>query len=177
MKKSLVLVFLVLIATSVSAGEINVLDFSDTPVIVKDIQKGDLVRFVINGKTHNLILSDILVSKNFIKITLFVEDSPTPSYISLGYNQRLSLDFYKDRVDDMTIVLESLNPDRARLIFRILDEKGMPVSTSNSEQNGSEITGDIVAESGSSPNARTGLIITAAIIIIGLVIAAIFFKK
>lgn len=153
------------------------LDFAKDPVIVKEINEGDLLRFTIDEKTHNLVLKNVREEKNSIEITLFVEDSPTPSYISLGYDQKLLLDFYKDRVDDMVIVLESISQNKARLILRVLDEKGDPVlKDETSVDSDSGITGGVVVET-SPPNKKTGLIIAGAIVLVGLIIVWLFTKK
>jgi len=169
----IVLIFTVLISTVVLAGEIHRLDFNENPVQVKEIKEGDLVEMKVENKTQKLILKNILPSKSMINLALFVEGSDTPSYISMSYNQQMRLDFYKDRVDDMALVLESLSAEKARIIFRTMDEKGNLIDLN---QEVPQITGEEIKDS-NSPNLKTGIIITASIIIVGLILSFIFLRK
>ncbi|MBS3156392.1 hypothetical protein J4413_04165 [Candidatus Woesearchaeota archaeon] len=175
MKKSLILISFLLIVSIVSAGEMITIDFTKTPVVVEEINEGDALRFTINGKTHELLLKEVYESKNYIKAALFVEGAETPAYLSIYYNQKVLIDFYKDGTNDLAIVLESVSNNKARIILRILDETGNPVLESTNVSNA--ITGNVVADEGSSVDAKTGLLITGAIVIIGFVIALIIIKK
>ncbi len=174
MKKILAVIILVsLLSTVVLAGEIHRINLNKNAVEVKEVKEGDLVEMSLGNKTQKIILKKILIDKNIINLALFVEESDTPSYISMGYNQQMRLDFYNDRIDDMTLVLESLSAESARIIFRTMDEKGNLIVIN---QEAPQITGEEIKES-SSPNLKTGIIITTSIIIIGLLISFILLKK
>jgi len=175
MGKKLILIFFVLLTSVVSAGEMITVDFTETPGVVKEINEGDALRFTINEKTHELLLKEVYESSNYIKAALFVEGAETPAYLSIYYNQKVLIDFYKDGTDDLAIVLESVGDNKARIILRMLDESGSPVLESNNASNA--ITGNVVADEGSSVNSKTGLLITGAIVIIGFIIALIIIKK
>ncbi|MBI4159109.1 hypothetical protein HY500_02520 [Candidatus Woesearchaeota archaeon] len=177
MKKVLILIILIsLISPVVLAGEIHRLDLNKNPVEVREIREGDLVEISIGNKTQKIILKKVLFPKNIINLALFIEGSDTPSYISMSYNQQMRLDFYNDKVDDMILVLESLSPEQARIIFRSMDEKGNPVITNQEIGGLSKITGEEV-KGNNAPNLKTGIIIIASIIIVGLIISFIFLKK
>src|SRR3989344_8446481 len=116
-----IFLFIALISTTVLAGEIHRLDFNKNLVQVEEIKEGDLVEMSIGNSTHKLILKNVIAEKSIINVALFVEGTDTPSYISLGYNQKARLDFYNDRKDDMSLVLETISAEKARIIFRTID--------------------------------------------------------
>jgi len=187
MKKLLLSLILVLFAITVTAGEINTLDFSNSPIVVEEVKIGGLIKFTLENKTHEIIAKEISSSGTKIKLRIFVEGSDSPTSINLGYNQQLRLDFYKSGIDDMVIVLESITADGARLIFRLLDEEGniIPTSLENSTINNNssttneivdnQLTGNVISDN-STPSIGKGLLITAIIIITGLIIFSIVKK-
>ena len=172
-----IFLFIALISTTVLAGEIHRLDFNKNLVQVEEIKEGDLVEMSIGNSTHKLILKNVIAEKSIINVALFVEGTDTPSYISLGYNQKARLDFYNDRKDDMSLVLETISAEKARIIFRTIDETENSVTITN-EAETTQISGEVIEETTKdTPNLKTGIIIAACIIIIGLIAAFLFLKK
>ena len=168
--------FIALVSTTVLAGGIHRLDFNKNPIQVEEIKEGDLVEMYVGNSTHKLILKKVITDKSIINVALFVEETDTPSYISLGYNQKARLDFYNDRKDDMSLVLESISTDSARIIFRTIDETENPATINNKET--AQISGEVIKETAKdAPNLKTGIIIVAGIIIVGLIAAFLFLKK
>lgn len=174
-----ILIFIALISTTVLAGEIHRLDFNKNPLQVEEVKEGDLVEMGVGNRTHKLILKRVITDKSIINVALFVEGTDTPTYISLGYNQKARLDFYNDRKDDMSLVLESLSTKNARIIFRTIDETENPlIITNETNKETAQISGEIVKEiTKDTPNLKTGIIIATCIIIIGLIATFLFLKK
>ena len=172
MKKILTLIILIsLLSTIVIAGDIHRIDLNKNPTEVREINEGDLVEISLENKTHKIILKRTITDRNIINVALFVDETDTPSYISLGYNQQARLDFYNDRVDDMVLILESLSEGKARIIFKVFEEKDTVVNPNNPEAYQTD------GKETNAPSLKTGIIISAAIIIIGLILAFIFLKK
>lgn len=170
MKKILTLIILIsLISPIVIAGEIHRINLNENPTESVEMNKGDLVEISLENKTHKAILKKVITDRNLINVALFVDETDTPSYISLGYNQQARLDFYNDGTDDAILILESMSEGKARIIFKVFEEKDSPTKIPEVANSATEET--------DSPSLKTGIIISAVIVIVGLILAFIFLKK
>ena len=164
MKKFITLILtLILFLPLVNAALTNItkVDFINEPVQAYRLYNGDGISFIYNGKEYVVSVDDI--GKTSIRLKSFVyKDNNEKETIYLLLDNRFSnkIDFDIDNYYDLRIELSKLEDDNVVILFEALHELKSGESTKN------KINFDIT----------TGILITAIIVVIGLIIYFIFKK-
>nr|MBI4156519.1 hypothetical protein [Candidatus Woesearchaeota archaeon] len=99
---------------------------------VREYNKDDIVNdkpvvgYQIIDKEEAVMLREIDFSKNLVGLTVFIEGSEVPQYVNINKDNMLKLDFDRDEVDDVFVVLREVNQYGATLMFQKNLEKGQP---------------------------------------------------
>ena len=99
---------------------------------VREYNKEDIVNdkpivgYQIIDKEEAVMLREIDLSKNIVGLTVFIEGSETPQYININKDNMLKLDFDRDEVDDVFVILKDINQYGATLMFQKNLARGSP---------------------------------------------------
>ena len=126
--------FILLSINLVFAGKVHDLDFSKESTIKTTINERDVVRFVVPfreydvdkykegeidyeliEKEHKVMIREVEIDRNFIRLTVFIQDAETPQYLNLGSKNAIRLDFDRDSLEDMILRLSSINDKEVTL--------------------------------------------------------------
>lgn len=125
------------------AGKIYDLDFSDKNIVTAKINERDVARFTLPyreynldkynegvidykliNKEHKVMIREVSKNKDFVKLTVFIQDAETPQYLNLGFKSIIKLDFDRDSLDDLIIRLNKINNNETTLTFEsIIEDK------------------------------------------------------
>lgn len=99
---------------------------------VREYNKEDIVndRSIVNyqivDKEEAVMLREIDFSKNLAGLTVFIEGSEVPQYVKINKDNMLKLDFDRDEVDDVFVILRDVNQYGATLMFQKNLARGEP---------------------------------------------------
>ena len=90
--------------------------------IINDVD----VRYEVIDKEQVVMLRESNPDRNFIRLTVFIEDAEVPQYVDLVKGKVLNLDLDRDEVDDLFITVERIDENSATLLFRKNNEIKSP---------------------------------------------------
>ena len=99
---------------------------------IREYNKEDIVNdrpvvsYQIIDKEEAVMLREIDFSKNIVGLTVFIDGSEVPQYININKDNMLKLDFDRDEVDDLFVILKELNQYGATLMFQKNLARGEP---------------------------------------------------
>jgi len=162
--KKLILLGLItlLILPMVMAGTTYYLeDFSKYSIQQVTLGAGDRIEFNLFNARHTIILDQINPSKSTIDLAVFPFLSDV-MYISISPTKYLKMDLNKDNQADLLVKLKSQTEKDATLLF----ERVYP----------NDITGQVVKDQ-LKTNKNVGIIISAILALVVILIASIFILK
>jgi hypothetical protein len=123
MKKLIYPLLFILLLTLAGAqdtkfGKVMRYDFEGNDQLVMDFNKGDLLRYTVDGKEHKLIVDKINPVKKSVEFTVYFEGRDTPFYPAISTEDALRLDFDRDHVTDMNVTIQKIAKDKVKLLFQ-----------------------------------------------------------
>ncbi len=134
--------FILLSINLVLAGKVHDLDFSKGNIITITINERDVARFIIPyreydlekynegvidyhlvDKEHKVMIREVENDRNFIRLTIFIQDAEVPQYLNLGINNLIKLDFDRDSLYDIIIKLNKIKDKEVTLTFEKISEE------------------------------------------------------
>lgn len=136
-------------------------DLSKYSIQQVTIADGDRIEFNLFNARHTIILDQINPSKSTVDLAVFPFLSDV-MYISVSPTRYLKMDLNKDNQADLSVKLRSQTEENATLLF----ERIYP----------NEVTGQVI-EDQVKTNKNVGIIISAILALIVILIASIFILK
>jgi len=174
--KALPIIFIfILLAPIALASTLYREDFSNIQSQTFNLQEKDAIRVFYDNTTAEIMLNDVYPEKSSVKLTLFIEDAATPQYVSLKTNANLYVDINKDRVKDLVIRAHYISMNNTILSITPIkadDEINNPQPAAGTAEKTAE-----EPQTTKSPSLQTGIIITASVIALGLIIYFLLRKK
>ena len=170
MKKVLfILIFIVLINLAAANKLITPADFSLEKQIIYKLEDGDGISFYIKDKGYIISIDEIGKGSVRVKSFTYNDNGERETfYIPLNGQFSYKLDFDKDDIYDIKIDLIKIEGTKAVLFFEKIEEPKNP--------DDNKVTGSSISDLNKLINTK-GIIITALIIILGLIIYFTFRKK
>ena len=169
MKKIIIiLLVLTLFLPLIEAKVINITqtDFNIEPKQAYRLEEGDGISFTKDNKEYVITIDDVGNNSARLKSFAYKDNGERETfYILISKKYGNKVDFEKDDVYDMKVSLIQTNEDmtKADILFETLNEAKPIVEEESTSKSNDEL--------------KTGLIITALIIIIGLIIYFVLKKK
>ncbi len=139
--KKLLLVWILLLVSTVSAGVIYDIDFSENPTQIVILNENDIVRFDFpvrqyENKTFSsleekrnskyelkkleqkLMVRDVNEKGNSTALTLFIYGAETPQYFTLAKDNMIKIDFERDNIDDLIIRFYEIKGNKVALVLQ-----------------------------------------------------------
>lgn len=107
-------------------NDVVIFDFPVREYNIEDIMNGVDVRYELVDKEEAVMLRESNPDRNFVRLTVFIEDAEVPQYADLVKGRVLNLDFDRDEVDDLFITAERIDENSATLLFRRNNEFKSP---------------------------------------------------
>ena len=156
------IVFFVLIVSSVLGGNQHFLEIEDDPTSLL-VTERDIIRLTWDGREHTIFIDEIKGDTVFL--TSFLEGYEVPYYNILSPKTYVEYDFERDDVKDINVKLFNVNGKEAVLVFEKISQ----------EVSGGEITSSTVKDFGKSVKSSGNLIILVVAIII--IAFYVYYKK
>lgn len=139
--KKLFLVWVLILVSSVSAGVIYDIDFSENPTQIVILNEKDMVRFdfpvrqyenktfstleekretnyILEEEEQKLMVREVNEKDNKTALTLFIHDAETPQYFVLAKDNMIKVDFEKDNIDDLLIRFYEIKGNKVALVLQ-----------------------------------------------------------
>jgi hypothetical protein len=169
MKKLLImLLVLALFSHLIEAKVVNITktDFNIEPIQAYRLEEGDGISFIRENKEYVISMDDVGNGSARLKSFAYKNDTRETFYILISKKYSNKVDFEKDDIYDMKVSLIEINDNmtNAAVMFELLNE---PKPVINKNETNSNTNNEL----------KTGLIIIASIVILGLIIYFILKKK
>ena len=173
MKKIIItlILFLVLLEfTSAALINITKTDFTNEPKQAYRLYNGDGISFIDKGKEYVVSIGDI--GKTSVKLRSYVYKDDQKEGIELLLDQRFSnkIDFDRDDYYDLKVSLGRLENNSAIIIFEKINE-------SKAVKDNNISNGNLNNKGTSNFDVKMGILVTAIIIVIGLIIYFLVKKR
>ena len=135
------LVLILLLVSSVSAGVIYDIDFSENPTQIVILNENDIVRFdfpvrqyenkafstleekrnskyELNELEQGLLVREVNEKSNSTALTLFIYGAETPQYFTLAKDNMIKVDFERDNIDDLLIRFYEIKGNKVALVLQ-----------------------------------------------------------
>ncbi len=158
------------ISTLANAASLYKEDFSNINSQTFNLKEKDAIRLSIFGNETEIMLREVFEEKNAVKLTIFIPGAETPVYVTLSSGQTMYTDLDKDRVKDIATKAIYISKENTILAISKLEP-------SEQSQQSNELTGESSLTINEKPSIKTGIYISVAIIILGLIVYFIVRRK
>lgn len=136
MKRYLILVFVILLASSVLANNKIKLDINLEKQMLLPLSENDMIEFYLNNSRHVINIEKIRPESMDLDIFLFVDENQKTSYITVEKGKSMKIDINKDSKEELYLGYGGHYGNKT-LLF---------VYNPNAEGKLTEITGGVIKE-------------------------------